>query len=319
MTLSMVPRGTIHLGQTIHPFIGILSQPMATLDRVIYAIIDNPDMVLDNVVSLSEPGSNHPPNKLQFLENLIKYLTTSRTSDTGILPSVFGESPIMGSGNNLLAEPDVTYKVQGKSGCIIRPSGHFNALDIQPASLDIPKSAQSILQQLVSQKKWMLETLLQVYGAIEKYQVAFLYSLEPLDLVELPQTRLPNLPGRGYTQGIYSRLLRGRNVAIESPNGTANLPVRFLLPHQEQVTKYAALHLMNIIFEEEAAKGETYSDIVLKNMISMVSRRTLQGYRHEFQIPDHRERLFKYNRGRTTPYRAVSPIESHIKRNQNLT
>ena len=129
VSLSIVQIQSVALGH-VHSSLGILSQPIPNIQLVIDSVIKNPQIVLDDLDFLAESGGNNSPDNVRLLERLVSDLTASHAS----------------------AEPDVTYIVQKQSGCIIKPSGHFNISGIQPAALDIPKSAQSFLIWLVKKK-----------------------------------------------------------------------------------------------------------------------------------------------------------------------
>ncbi|MEK6984348.1 MAG: hypothetical protein AABX33_07275 [Nanoarchaeota archaeon] len=223
-----------------------------------------------------------------------------------------GHSLIANSIEHVIAQPDISYIVRGYGDFSIRPSEHFTKMVPGLRALQVPKNVQHFLKWLINQRNWVIESLLQIYSVIGKKQAGFLLYLDPKHLVVLPRVQLPFETETNYTSSTYSKLLQGRSVKIESYNGTAVLPVTFLLPIQYHVMEYNTIPRLNTVFEEELAKKKAYSDSQIKQKVGTIARRTVTKYRLSAEIPDRSERQAQYNEGRLMPYRATLTIEAYL-------
>ena len=311
---SLVLSQELHLAQKVFLATSILNKPITAIDRTIDAIIENPDMV-KKVPQPSQVESEgiRSSSYSGLLERLIDSENGSGiSSGADHFVPISGNAIVVKSAEHVVAQPDVSYAVMGYGDFSIKHSEHFKKIEPGFKTLLVPRNVQPFLRWLINQRNWIADSLLQVYLAIGKKQADFLFYLEPQQLVVLPRARLPSETGTDYDQSIYSRLLQGRSVRIESPNGTAVLPVGFLLPTKDHVTAYNIVPRINTVFEEEFRDKRAYSDSQIRQRVGTIARRTVAKYRLSAEIPDNRERQAQYDQGISTPYKVRMAIEAYL-------
>ena len=307
---SLILSQKLHLAQKVFLATSILNKPITAIDRTIDAIIENPDIVNSGAQHLqAKSGGARSSNYSGLLERLIGNENGSGADQ--FVPSA-GNAIIANSDEHVIAQPDITYVVMGYGDFNITHSEHFKKMEPGLRVLQVPRNVQPFLKWLINERNWIADSLLQAYVAIGKKQAGFLVYLDPQQLAVLPRARLPSETGTNYSPSIYSRLLQGRSVRIESPNGTAVLPVAFLLPIQSHIIEYEIIPRMNAVFEKEFKQKRAYSDSQIGEKIGTIARRTVTKYRLSAEIPNKSERQAQYKQGIPISYKVISAIESYL-------
>lgn len=87
--------------------------------------------------------------------------------------------------------PDAIYDVQRDLRELrLIKADHMREVDPKVART-APRAVRGFVSWLGRQKRWMLTALLDAYAAIGRYQLRFLATLDPMDRLPLPVTRLP--------------------------------------------------------------------------------------------------------------------------------
>lgn len=326
MTLSqtLIARIDLQLRQRLALNAGLMSSPITDLDRIIEKVIENPE--------IAEPGqetntATGRPNAYASLQALVSRFETKqpegaskKTNDSRsslIIPSVDlarVEQPKTGTLN-----PDVTYVAHGYGDVSIRAANHFRAYTPRMELVQLPVHARAVLTQLIRNRNWMVQVLAECYKSIADKQAGFLYSLDLGQLNMFTLDRLGFEVGRDYNISTYSRLLQNRTIAIESDNGHATIPIRFLLPDRDNIIAYGIIPKLNRCLEAELEKGVPCSDDQIARMTGTgIATRTVAKYRQQAGIPDKQGRLAEYLLGRTEPYKIVPAIDLYIERAQHI-
>ncbi len=112
----------------------------------------------------------------------------------------------------------------------------------------------------MGQKNWIVKTLGECYFAIGKAQAAFLFTLDPGQLVELPLSHIREKLNLPYDTSTYWRLFQNRSVKIDSPEGNGIFPISYLLPTRDDIRRYQWIPQFNSLLEEECVSKNSYSD-----------------------------------------------------------
>lgn len=200
---------------------------------------------------------------------------------------VVGESLRQADRKSIIAEPDITYHVRGYGDFSIVPAMHFQPTGPELLTIQLPKTLIPFARWLMGQKNWIIKTLTDCYFAIGKTQAAFLISLDPSALVELPISKIRDKLRLRYDTSTYWRLLHNRSVNIVSPAGDRFVPVSYLLPTNDDILKYQWIPRFNALMQEEYLSRTACSDHELARRLGMVARRTIAKYRDRGNIPGH--------------------------------
>lgn len=264
----------------------VTTMPLAELNAVIMSIHDNPEKVIG----------------VPSLVNAVHSAYSSRS--TQIKPEDL---------RLLLDEPipkttDVSYVSMDGSDPLILPSEQFKN---DFPELEVDGDALFLYGKLISQKKWICDSLSAMYNHLAHYQRDFIETHDPAKLKSQKLKELGDVLNMHETT--ISRLTRGRYVDIESIDGrTIEYNLRFLLKDQSGVNRTIAQAEMNRVLAEEFNGGEIISDGKLIKILQEATgitfaRRTIHKYRAQGEVPGISERVRAYSEGcLKRPYKIVN-------------
>lgn len=290
--------------------------PLNLIDLAIDRVVSNPDSVsvaIESMQAHKGNGGNAVNVYGYVLQNLIGKGQSLDTSEP------HGEERTLLTGLESLtvsqtAQPDV--KFVGTAEFENKPvyANHLSP-KLELRTLQLPKSVAPFYSWLVRERNWISDSLKRVYEYTRKQQAPFIFTLDPGRLAHLTHDRIAETSDIGYHQSTISRLLRGRNVAISSPNGNVkSMPVSFLFPSAFAVLAYNQIPLINAELEEEANGGRAYSSYEISNKIEKLARRTVTKHLSQANVPNKFVRQREYESGRREPFKISLSIEPYIER-----
>jgi hypothetical protein len=288
----------------------LLDVPVLLVEQTLQRLLENPSFFEAKLSEIAGAGSNrfgttnydHP----MYYTNLFRSINNiqSKLYRTGEFKGVgaVGDSLTQAKRISGIAEPDITYQVRGYGDFSMIPAKHFQATAPQLLTIQLPKKLIPFARWLMGQKNWIVSTLSNCYSAIGHAQAAFLFTLDPRQLVELPLNKIKAKLDLPYDTSTYWRLFQTRSVRIDSPQGNRIFPISYLLPTIDDIRKFEWIPLVNSVLIEECALKKAYSDDELAQRVRLVARRTIAKHRVLANIPNQSGRQKSYRAGRQEPF-----------------
>lgn len=250
-------------------------------------------------------GSDHPA----FYANLFRAINNipSKTHRLGEVRGMGAVGVQQVKRQSIMAEPDIIYQVRSYGDFSIIPAEHFQPTAPQLLTIQLPRKLIPFARWLMGQKNWIVKTLGDCYFAIGKSQAAFLLTLEPGQLLELPISHIREKLNLPYDTSTYWRLFQNRTVESDSPKGNRIFPLSYLLPTRGDIRKYQWIPMFNSLLDEEYISKNSYSDDDLARRLGIVARRTVAKDRDVANISNHLDRQKAYKQGREQPFSTSTP------------
>jgi len=299
----------------------LLSIPLTRMRSVLFSMLDKPEIWEQALTECKEQYRVGTKHAFMTLMKEVRDTDHLAAGNTGVRVSVIQISRLLE-----LEEPtrrhkaDVTFhpyefRVDPKQSLHFRTDKSEHLIPLpSDRLLSLPKSSSSvweIVSWLSGQQEWQIDNLYDIYRKIGWFQRVFLSTLNPMDLRPLPLARIDSEVKLGFHETTYYRLLKGRSVGIHCEGEDTWLPVEYLTPTELTFERYRRIRNINQVFLTEFRDKCSYSDTKIAEK-SSTSRRTVNKYRADSDIPSKEERQEAYTSGRDSSFRLYAEIEAYV-------
>lgn len=285
----------------------LIELPSGSWKDLLDYVSSNPE----EIESVIDEGQEEGSSGLQAPFSLIQEQLSQTEESEG--EGYILDLPITGGSGSLeqITEPQARYRQAEE--VYLKPDISFDQrLEWEPSldQIEIPskyENASRFLNSVKTSTRWAMDALKEIYMTVREEQHRFINTLDSQNF--RPFTMTDCADEVGIDESTASRLVRGESLEIYTGDESYRMPLKEIFTSYDNVRKFRAVDEINEVLQMEYEDRTALSDNDIADAVNMdISRKTVQKYRSENDVPASRQREADYA-DRESPYQIDEDLD----------